>query len=69
MRSASISIGICEYLNAHYRDSSRRLRYAADDARAFWKYTSSAWNTSDCVHECLTDQVATLICLADVEVT
>lgn len=43
MRSASLCIGIVEYIHPAYSSSSRRLKFATSDARAFANYLRSAF--------------------------
>src|SRR5690348_3363072 len=62
MRWASIAVGIVDYASDHYRNSDMRLRYAADDARAFWRYaTLASADNSDqsSFHRLLLDRDAT----------
>jgi hypothetical protein len=62
MRTASISIGIVEYSDRHYRESAMRLRHASDDARAFSRYVTLAGDETedrDRLHHALFDNNAT----------
>ncbi|TGR84548.1 hypothetical protein EN866_33210 [Mesorhizobium sp. M2D.F.Ca.ET.223.01.1.1] len=61
MRCASITVGIVDYVDAYYRDSERRLRYAVEDAASFHRYVTLAWpKDADRFHHLLTDAQAGL---------
>ncbi len=58
MRCASVSIGIVAYEHEHYRTSAMRLRFAEEDAEAFHRYATTAWDDAEDVHSVLTAQKA-----------
>jgi hypothetical protein len=41
VRSASICLGVVDYVSDHYRKSDRALRFAVSDATAFFNYTKA----------------------------
>lgn len=62
MRSASISVGVVDYVHDHYRASEMRLRFADDDARAFSRYAALAEGSATPAerHRVLVDRNASL---------
>jgi hypothetical protein len=59
MPVASVALGIVAYSDARLASDQARLHFAADDARAFHRYVTTAWNEDEGLHLCLTDQEAT----------
>jgi len=58
MRVASIALGIITYSDPRLALSKARLHFAADDADAFHRYVTTAWDGSRDLHLCLTDEKA-----------
>jgi Caspase domain len=58
VRCASICVGIIAYEDRHYRESDKRLLHAVEDAEAFHRYTSTAFDEKDSRHYLLTDSSA-----------
>ncbi len=58
MRTASIAVGIENYVDPLLASSQSRLHYATDDASGFHRYASSAWSSEQCLHLCLLDNEA-----------
>src|SRR5215468_2864128 len=63
MRWASIAVGVTDYASEYYRHSDMRLRFAADDARAFARYATLGGGDSSQnapLHRLLIDREATI---------
>ncbi|TIQ87234.1 MAG: hypothetical protein E5X64_33935, partial [Mesorhizobium sp.] len=59
-RVASVTIGIDDYLNDHYRRPGFALRYAVADAEAFHAYLADSWPArTGATHILLPDREAT----------
>lgn len=58
-RTASIVVGINDYVSNYYQRPGFALRYAAADAEAFHDYVVRAWPSKDSVHILLRDRDAT----------
>jgi hypothetical protein len=60
MRCASITVGITAYDHRRYRESDMRLLYAEEDAKAFFRYISTAFDEPASKHLRIDESAATL---------
>jgi hypothetical protein len=59
MHIGALVAGIEEYVDPRYRQSQFRLQYAIEDAKAFVRYLSTAWQDHTLHIRCLSDDQAT----------
>src|SRR5713226_1085230 len=59
MQIGALVIGIENYVDAWYRQSQFRLQYAIEDAKAFERYLTTAWQGHTLHLRCLPNEKAT----------